>query len=308
MNLKKIIRAANRYVFDSNYRFRFNAAKGKYDTMEDEEYLKKFFLAKMGYELNLNNPETFNEKMQWLKLNYRCPIFTQMVDKYEVRKYIANIIGEEYSVPLIAVWDSPDDIEFDKLPSQFVLKTTHGCGGMYICRDKSTFDLNGAKKALKKTFYKNYYMYMREWPYKNVQPRVIAEQYMQNGDEVHLKVYKIFNFNGIPKIIQAIQNDKTHDESIDYFDADWNLLDLHQNYPNSKIKTEKPKTLEKMLELSKKCSSGFPFLRTDWYEINGRVYFSEFTFYLDAGMEPFYPEKWDKILGSWITLPDTAIK
>lgn len=123
MNLKKIIRAANRYVFDSNYRFRFNAAKGKYDTMEDEEYLKKFFLAKMGYELNLNNPETFNEKMQWLKLNYRCPIFTQMVDKYEVRKYIANIIGEEYSVPLIAVWDSPDDIEFDKLPSQFVLKT-----------------------------------------------------------------------------------------------------------------------------------------------------------------------------------------
>ena len=302
------LRKVFRCIFDKDYRFNVLSNFGFFNSMEDEEYLKKFFLAKMGYELNLNNPETFNEKMQWLKLNYRCPIFTQMVDKYEVRKYIANIIGEEYSVPLIAVWDSPDDIEFDKLPSQFVLKTTHGCGGMYICRDKSTFDLNGAKKALKKTFYKNYYMYMREWPYKNVQPRVIAEQYMQNGDEVHLKVYKIFNFNGIPKIIQAIQNDKTHDESIDYFDADWNLLDLHQNYPNSKIKTEKPKTLEKMLELSKKCSSGFPFLRTDWYEINGRVYFSEFTFYSDAGMEPFYPEKWDKILGSWITLPDTAIK
>lgn len=304
MNLYRIARGAVKYVCDSNYRFLFNAAKGKYDSMADEEYLKKMFRAKMGYELNLSNPRTFNEKMQWLKLYYRLPVFTTMVDKYAVREYIAETIGDQYSVPLICTWDNPDQIDIDSLPDEFVLKTTHGCGGMYICRDKSKFDLASAKKALNSTFYKNYFYYVREWPYKNVRPRVIAEQYMQDGTDVNLKVYKVLNFNGVPKMIQTIQNDKTPNESIDYFDTDWNLLDLHQNYPNSAVPTQRPKTLEKMLELSAICSKGLPFLRTDWYEINGKVYFSEFTFYSDAGMEPFYPDKWDRILGDWISLPE----
>ena len=130
---------------------------------------------------------------------------------------------------------------------------------------------------------------------------------MQNEDEINLKVFKIFNFNGEPKMIQTIQNDKTKDESIDYFDTEWNLLDLHQNYPNSKIPSKKPLTLDTMLELSRKCSENFHFLRTDWYEVNGKVYFSEFTFYSDAGIVPFSPEKWDDILGEWIELPKTKV-
>ena len=306
MNLKKIIRAANRYVFDSNYRFRFNAAKGKYDTMEDEEYLKKFFLAKMGYELNLNNPETFNEKMQWLKLNYRCPIFTQMVDKYEVRKYIANIIGEEYSVPLIAVWDSPDDIEFDKLPSQFVLKTTHGCGGMYICRDKSTFDLNGAKKALKKTFYKNYYMYMREWPYKNVPHRIIAEQYMADD----LRDYKLFCFNGVPRMTLMCSERFTKDGlKEDFYDEVWNHLKVQRpTHGNAILPIQRPKQYELMKKLAAKLSEKMPFARIDFYEINEKVYFGEITFYPASGFEEFKPEEWDLKLGEWIKLPTGGYK
>ena len=303
MNLNKVIRGGIKYLSDADYRFMFNAAKGKYNQIPDKEYLQKMFRAKMGKELDLENPQTFNEKMQWLKLYYHLPEFTVMADKYSVRDYLAKKIGTQYSVPLLGVWDSPDQIDTGVLPNQFVLKTTHGCGGMFICRDKHEFDIEKAKKTLRGTFYKNYFNYMREWPYKDIQPRVIAEQYMQNGEERNLKVYKVLNFNGVPRIIQTIQNDKTPDESIDYFDTEWNILELRQNYPNSKVPTPRPATLEKMLELSATCSEGIPFLRTDWYEVNGEVFFSEFTFYSDAGMEPFYPSKWDAILGDWITLP-----
>ncbi len=189
-----------------------------------------------------------------------------------------------------------------------MLKCTHDSGGIVICRDKQKLDKKKAKKILSKSLKQNYFWHGREWPYKNVKPRILAEQYMQDGVSSDLPVYKFFCFGGEPKIIQVIQNDKQKNESIDYFDAEWKLLDLRQNFPNSEIPLNKPKNFEKMLgfakELSKEKKS---FLRVDLYEINGKIYFSEFTFFSDGGMATFNPPKWDEILGEWITLPGQSL-
>lgn len=299
-----MISSALKYIFDKNYRFEFNALSGFYNHLEDKEYLEKLYAAKMHKPLNLSNPETFNEKLNWLKLYDRKKIYTSMVDKYEAKNYVSKLIGDKYVVPLIGVWNSFDEIDIDCLPNQFVLKTTHGCGGMCICKDKNTFDFSHAKKVLNRALRKNYFLTVREWPYKNVVPRIIAEQYLEDKKQEVLVVYKVFNFNGEPKIIQVIQGDKTDHETIDYFDNEWNLLDLRQNFQNSKTHLEKPALLGEMLSLSRKCSLGHAFLRTDWYLVDGKIYFSEFTFYSDAGMEAFHPDEWDMILGKWIKLPE----
>lgn len=279
--------------------------RGHFKKMDDERYLKLFFRGVTGKKLNLKNPQTFNEKLQWLKLYNRKPVYTVMVDKYLVKKYVADIIGEEYIIPTIGVWDNPDDIDFDSLPDKFVLKCNHNSGyGMCICKDKSKLDIQKVREDLKEGLKQQYFYHGREWPYKDVPPRIIAEKFMQDRNYPTLNVFKIFNFGGVPKIIQTIQNDKTKDETIDYFDTDWNRLDLRQNFPNSKSPLPKPETLSFMLELAKKLSeANKAFLRTDFYEINGKVYFSEFTFFSDCGFAEFYPEHWDALLGSWIKLP-----
>lgn len=271
--------------------------------MSDEKYLKMLFKDSMGYPLDLENPKTFNEKLQWLKLYDRKPIYTTMVDKYEVKKYIAEKLGEEYVIPTLGVWDRFEDIDFEALPEQFVLKCTHDSGGLVICRDKKKLDIKAVKKSIDHCMGRNYFWSSREWPYKDIKPRIIAEQYMQDGERECLPVYKIFNFGGVPKIIQSIQDDKTSRETIDYFDTEWNHLDLKQNYPNSKTPLEKPEPLEKMLSLAAQLSQGFPFVRTDLYIINGEIYFSEYTFFSDSGLSKFYPSKWDSVLGGWICLP-----
>ena len=277
---------------------------GKYgQKIDDETYLKKVYKLKMGKELNLENPQTFNEKLQWLKLYDRKPEYTQMVDKYEAKKYVANEIGEEYIIKTLGVWEKFDDINFDKLPNQFVLKTTHDSGGVIICRDRKSFNIEKAKEKLEESLKRNYFYAWREWPYKNVKPRIIVEEYVQDRMHSVLPVYKIFNFNNGSCILQAIQDDKTKDERIDYFDENWNLLNLRQNYKTSDKPLEKPETFSKMLEFAKHLSKGFSFLRTDFYEVNGKLYFSEFTFYSDAGLAKFEPEEWDYKLGSWINLP-----
>lgn len=189
------------------------------------------------------------------------------------------------------------------MPNQFVLKCTHDSGGLVICKDKSKIDWDSVKKKLNASMKHNYYYSLREWPYKHVKPRILAERYMQNKQDEHLSVFKIFCFSGEPAIIQTIQNDKTDYESIDYFDTAWELLDLRQNFPNSEVPVAKPQTLEKMIELARMLSQGFPFIRTDFYEINGEVFFSEFTFYSDGGMAAFHPSKWDLELGKKIILP-----
>ena len=224
--------------------------------ISDEKYIKMLWNSKMSYPLNLNNPKTFNEKMQWLKLNDRKDIYTSMADKYEVKKLVSDLIGEEYVIPTIGIWDRFEDIDFDSLPAQFVLKCTHDSGGLFICRDKTKFDIEVARKKIKRSLSQNYYLSSREWPYKNIKPRVLAEAYMQDGDNPVLNVYKIFNFNGKPEIIQAIQGDKTRNETIDYFDTEWRILDLKQNYNNSETPLPKPIQLSKMLQLAEKLSGG----------------------------------------------------
>ena len=256
------------------------------------------------YKMDWKNPKTFNQKLQWLKLYDRKPIYTTMVDKYGAKKYVADIIGEEYIIPTLGVWDKFSDIDFDSLPNQFVLKCTHDSGGMCIVRNKSEFDKKQAKKKFKIALNRNPYSVDREWPYKNVKPRIIAEKYMQDGDSKFLPVYKFFCFDGRAKIVQVIQNDKTPDETIDYFDREWNLLELRQNFPNSKMPLKKPECLDKMLEIvDTLAQSKKNFIRVDLYIINGAIYFSEYTFFSDSGTAKFHPSHWDETLGSWITLP-----
>lgn len=272
--------------------------------MPDKMFLKLSYRARMGKSLSLKDPKTFNEKLNWLKLYDRKDIYTKMVDKYGVKSYVADIIGEEYIIPTLGIYESFDEIDFDKLPNQFVLKCTHDSGGLVIVKDKAKLDASKAKEKIEKSLRVNYYWGKREWPYKNVKPRIIAEKYMQDENNSFLPVYKFMCFDGEPRIIQTIQNDKQPNESIDYFDAEWNLLDLRQNYPNSEKPLPRPQKLPDMLEIVKTLANGKNFIRVDLYLVNNTIYFSEFTFYSDAGLTRFEPEEWDERLGGWISLPE----
>ena len=226
----------------------------------DKIYLKLQYRANTGKKLNLKSPKTFNEKLQWLKLYNRDPMFTDMVDKYAVRNFVSERIGDEYLIPLLGVWDNADEIDFNLLPSQFVLKCNHDSGSVMICKDKEKFDTNIAVKKLNKRLKFNMFYWSREWPYKNIKRKIICEKFMQDGNSNVLNVFKVMNFNNGNQIIQVIQNDKTREESVDYFDTEWNRLDMRQNFPNSDNPLPKPKTLNLMLDLAKKLSKGFPFL------------------------------------------------
>ena len=274
--------------------------------LPDKIYLPIKYKTRLGKFPNLKKPKTFNEKLQWLKIYDRKPEYTIMVDKHGVKEYIAKRIGEQYVIPTIGLWDRFEDIDFEKLPEQFVLKCTHDSGGLIICKDKSKLDKETAKEKINRSLATNYYWHAREWPYKNVKPRILAEPFMKDGDNDFLPVYKFMCFNGEPRIIQTIQNDKQPNESIDYFDTEWNLLELRQNFPNSDIPLKKPEKLSEMCNLACKLAIGHAFLRVDFYTINGEIKFSEHTFYSDAGFSSFTPESWDMTLGQWIELPKKA--
>lgn len=292
-----------KFLTDPLFRFSVLASRGFYRKVDDEKFLKRKFKMVFKRELNLENPQTFNEKLQWMKLYDRKPEYTKMVDKYEAKKYVADIIGEEYIIPTLGLWDSFDEIDFDSLPEQFVLKCTHDSGGLIICKDKKRLDLKKAKKKIEKSLKTNYYWRGREWPYKNVVPRIVAEKYMQDGSTESLPVYKFFCFDGKATVIQTIQNDKTAIETVDYFDREWNLLELKQNFPNSQAPLSKPKNFEQMLKVADILSKDKKgFLRVDLYEINGQIYFSEFTFFSDGGTAAFSPDFWDYRLGDLIKL------
>jgi hypothetical protein len=269
----------------------------------DALWLKIVFRIKMGYKLDLKNPKTFNEKLQWLKLHDRNPLYTKLVDKYEVRKYIAETIGEQYLIPLLGVWENFDDIDFDKLPDQFVLKCTHDSGGLIICRDKSKLDIKAAKKRIYSCLKRNYYWGCRELPYKNIKPRIVAEKYMVDESGTELKDYKIFCFDGKPKALFVATDRGIHQTKFDFFDTHFNHLPFMQHYPNN-LEREiiKPKGLEKMLVLAEKLTKDFKHCRADFYDINGHVYFGELTFTHFSGFEPFEPQEWDNKFGDWINL------
>lgn len=271
----------------------------------DKKYLRRLFKLNMGKELNLDNPQTFSEKLQWLKLYDRKPEYTQMVDKVEAKNYVARIVGDEYIIPTIGVWDRVEDIDWDTLPNQFVLKCTHDSGGIVICSDKSKLNTKAAIAKLKKGLRKNYYYRNREWPYKNVKPRIIAEQYMVDESGYELKDYKWFCFDGEPKALFIATDRGTENEEtkFDFFDAEFNHLPFTNGHPNAKREIKKPEGFEQMKKLAAQLSNGCPHLRVDFYDINGKIYFGELTFYHWSGMMPFEPEEWDYTFGSWIKLP-----
>ena len=275
----------------------------------DRCYLEKMFKLRMGYELNLENPQTFSEKLQWLKLYDRRPEYTRMVDKYEVKKYVADIIGEEYIIPTLGVWDRFEDIDFDSLPNQFVLKCTHDSGGLVICRDKDLLDIDDARKKLNKSLKRNYYLYSREWPYKNVKPRIIAEKYMVDESGYELKDYKWFCFNGEVKslFIASDRGVEGEETKFNFYDMDFNLLPFTNGHPNSTKPIKKPQGFDKMKELAAILSKDIPHVRVDFYDINGEIYFGELTFFHWSGLVPFHPKEWDYTFGSWIILPDSKI-
>lgn len=272
--------------------------------LPDKLYLQIYYFEQFKKFINFKNPKTYNEKLNWLKIHDRNPEYTKMVDKYEAKEYAASIIGEEYIIPTLGVWDKFDDIDFDKLPNQFVLKCTHDSEGLVIVKDKSIFNKEEAKEKIEEAMKYNFYYIGREYPYKNVKPRIIAEKYMEDNKYHELRDYKFFCFDGEPKAMFIATDRSKGQTKFDYYDINFNHLDIIQHYPNSKEKIEKPKNYKKMIELSKKLSNGLKHVRVDFYEVNGNLYFGEITFYHFSGLQPFNDEKWDYTFGKLLELGD----
>ena len=293
------------YNFITNKRLRFSylTAMGLTHWMSDERFLKKEYYLAMGKTLNLNTPKTFNEKLQWLKLYNREPQYTMMVDKYAVKQYVANKIGSQCIIPTLGVWNHFDEIDFDELPNQFVLKCTHDSGGIVICKDKLKLDKRAAKQKLEYYLKRKYYYVHREWPYKNVKPRIIAEKYMSNDNGEDLNDYKLMCFNGQVKATFVCSDRFSEDGlKVTFYDTNWKRMPFERHYPASKTDIARPKTYDEMLILAEKLAFQIPFVRVDFYEVHGRVYFGELTFFPGSGYEEFTPEEWDKKLGDWINL------
>ena len=279
----------------------------------DRLYLKWYYKLSMGKKLDLDQPTGFNEKLQWLKLYNRKPEYTMMVDKYAVKQYVADKIGEEYVIPTLKVWDKPGKIDLSELPNQFVLKTNHdgGCNGIVVCKDKQKLDVKKAKRELRHSFYfRNPYLKAREWPYKNVKKSVFAEQYMEDAKTGELRDYKFFCFNGVVKAMYVASERNTAKDGtkFDFFDENYNHLDFTQGcHKMSEVEIEKPLSFDLMKRLAEALSEGMPCVRIDFYEVNGHPYFGEFTFFHLGGTASFHPQKWDEIFGSWIKLPEKTI-
>ena len=281
------------------------AQYGLFKWMSDESYLKLAFRIMMGEKLDLNNPKTYNEKLQWLKLYDRKDIYTKMVDKNDAKEYVAQVIGEEYIIPTIGVWDSVEEIDIDKLPDKFVLKCTHDSGGIAICTDKSKFDFESAKKLLKRNWKHNFYWTGRDWPYKNVKPRIIAEKYMVDSVTGELPDYKFFTFDGKAEFlfVASERQNASVETKFDFFDMDYKHLDVVNGHENSEVYPKKPETFNKMRELAEALGKGIPQARIDFYEVDGKVYFGEITLFHYSGVVPFEPKEWDRKFGEFIKLP-----
>ena len=269
--------------------------------MSDEAYLKFVYKRRFKRTLDLTNPKSFNEKLNWLKLYDRNPLYSTLADKYEVKEYVAKKIGEEYVVPNYGVWERFDDIDFEKLPPQFVLKTTGDSSGVIICRDKNSFDKKTAAKLIKESITTNYYYRKREWPYKDIHPRIIADMLLDEHTGKELHDYKFWCFNGEPKVMYVTNKGKNIAEN--FYDMDYNPIDINHGFPRISPEFSKPKDFETMKQLAATLSKGIPFVRVDFFYVNNKIYFGEFTFYDWAGLKPFTGYEMDLKIGEWLTLP-----
>lgn len=274
------------------------------NVLNDELFLKLSYKIKFGQPLELNNPKTFNEKMQWLKLYYRHYDLVKLVDKIEVKDYVKKVIGEKYVIPTLGVWDNVEDIDIDNLPEKFVLKCNHDSGSVVICRDKNQFDLDSAKKHLKKSLSKDYYSLTREWAYKQVKPKIFAEKYMESQGNEELIDYKFFCFHGEPKFLYVSRGLSNHETAtIDFYDMNYSRLPVKRtDYKSAKDDYPKPESFEQMVVIAEQLSRDLPFVRLDLYDIDGKIYFSEFTLYASAGWLPFEPKEWDYKLGKYLDI------
>lgn len=278
--------------------------RGFFHSMDDEKYLKLSYKGYIGRDLDLDNPKGFNEKLQWLKLHDHNPLYTTLVDKYRVKDWVADRIGSQYVTETYDAWRRAEDVDISGLPERFVLKTNHDSGGVAICRDRAKFDLDAAKRKLAKHLKSNYYWGCREWPYKNVEPLIFAEEYLDPDPTVNdLVDYKVMCFGGKARCVFTCTGRDADDLRVDFYDLDWNHMPFTRHYPNADVPSPRPAELEKMIELSEKLSAEIPFVRSDFYEVGNSLYFGELTFYPGSGFEEFNPESWDEQFGKLIELP-----
>lgn len=291
---------------NKDYRFWVMARKGLLDKVPDDVYLSRMFEYKLNKKLNLDHPVSFNEKIQWLKINDRKSEYAIMVDKYRAKKYVGDIIGYEHIVPNYGVWNNFDEIDFSKLPKRFVLKTTHDSGGIVIVRNKDKFDKKKAKKKLNSSLKYKFYKTYREWAYSNVEPRIIAEKYLEQEDGSGLVDYKFFCFNGEPKMLYVSEGLENHDTAkISFFDLEGKRLPFYRSdYAQFNNDIQLPSTFDKMTEIATTLAkeTKLPFVRIDLYDVNDTIYFSEITLYPNAGFIPFEPEEWDERLGELLKI------
>lgn len=269
----------------------------------DKMFLRMYFWCNLGYKLNLKSPRTFNEKLNWLKIYNKHPEYSKLVDKKEAKEYTASIVGDKYIIPTLAVYDKVEDIDFEKLPKQFVLKCTHDSGGVVVCKDKSILDKGAAIRKLKKGLRSNFFTITREYPYNNVKPRIIAEQYMED-ETGELRDYKFFCFNGEPKYMLLVSGRQAGNKRFDYFDLNWNHLPVHDvGCPGAERLPAKPDNFEEMIFIAKKLSKGMTHVRVDLYNINCKIFFGELTFFDGSGLSVYDPREWDFKFGQFLKLP-----
>lgn len=266
----------------------------------DEQYIRRIFRYGCGYNPNLDNPQTFNEKLAWLKLHHHKPILTRMADKYEVKEYVSRLIGNEYIVPNYGVWNHFDEIDFESLPNEFVLKATHDSGGATICRDKSSFDFSKAKARLEHQLSRNFYWAGREWPYKDIKPRIIADKFLDDHTGTELTDYKFWCFNGVPKFVYMTI--KAREIYENFYDMDFSPVDINHGSKRHSPEFERPAAFDKMKELAALLSEGMPFVRVDFFYVEGHIYFGEFTFFDWGGSRAFGSYEQDLELGKLIDL------
>lgn len=269
----------------------------------DESFIRKRFERRLGRELNLENPVKYNDKLQWLKLNWYDPLATKAADKYGAREFVTEKIGSEYLNKMYGVYESVDEINLDELPQSFVLKGTHGSGYNIICKDKNKMDWKTEFEKMDRWMHINYFWQNREWVYKDIQPRIISENFLEDSETDDLRDYKIFCFNGEPKLVQ-VHLDRFSRHKRNLYDINWNFIDVENANPNAKdIEIKEPKNLDEMIRLSKILSEGFPHVRVDFYEVNEKIYFGELTFFHGSGVEWFSPEEFEVTMGNWLELP-----